>query len=105
MNELVIIKGTDIEVQKEAIKKLKEFEKAKAQMDIMQKELKKALLEAMEKVGKEKVVVDGLAVTYTKPHKSSRLDSKKLREELPEVYDEYCKDVDVSASVRLTISE
>ena len=105
MEELVVIKGNEIEVQKEAVKKLKEFKIAKAKMDMLEKELNKALKEAMEKIGKTDLIVEGLAVKYKKPYTKKTLDTKKLKEDLPDIYETYEKESQVSGSVTLTFGE
>ena len=105
MKELVIVKGNEIEVQKEAIKKLKEFQIAKAKMDLMEKELKQGLLSAMEQLGKTDLILDGIAVKYKKPYTKKTFDSKKFKEDLPDVYETYMKESTVSGSVSITIGD
>ena len=63
MNEMVVIKNNEIIVDATVIEKIKDFKKAKAQMDLVEKELNKLLKEAMEKVGLKKFIVNGLCAT------------------------------------------
>ncbi len=105
MHELVEIKDNEIVVQKEAVKKLRDFQQLKLQMDLMEKELKKGLKEAMEQIGKKDFVIDGLAIKYKEPYVRKSVDSARLKKELPDVYEEYQKETNVSGSVSLTFSE
>ena len=105
MNELVSIKDNEIVVQKEAVKKLREFQETKLKMDLMEKELKSKLKEAMESIGKKDFVIDGLAIKYKEPYVRKSIDSTRLKKDLPDVYDEYLKETNVSGSVSLTFSE
>lgn len=105
MNELVEIKDNEIVVQKEAVEKLKNFQKIKLQMDLMEKELRQGLKEAMEQMGKHDFAVDGLIIKYKDPFIRKSVDSTRLKKELPDVYESYLKETNVSGSVSLTFSE
>lgn len=105
MNELVKIEDGKIEVAKEVIEQIKAFEKMKLEMDLKQKELKQELKEAMEKCGVNKWVTDGLCATIREASTRTTLNSKKLKEELPEIYEQYSKTSNVASSIILTIGE
>lgn len=105
MNELVEIKDNEIVVQQEAVQKLKDFQKMKLQMDLMEKELKQGLKEAMEAIGKKDFVIDGLAIKYKEPYVRKSIDSTRLKKDMPDIYDDYIKETNVSGSVSLTFSE
>ena len=68
-----------------------------------EKQLKESLREEMKKRGVVKVESENMIVTYVAPYQSEKFDSKKLREEKPDVYDEYCYFSDVSDSVRIKL--
>lgn len=102
MNELVEIKDNEIVVQKEVVEKLKNFQKLKLQMDLMEKELRQGLKEAMEQMGKHDFAVDGLIIKYKDPFIRKSVDSTRLKKELPDVYESYLKETNVSGSVSLT---
>lgn len=105
MDELVKIENGKIEVAQEVVKRIIEFEKIKLEMDLKQKELKKELKEAMEKCGIKKWTTDGLCATITSASTRTTLDTKRLKEELPDIYEEYSKTSNVSSSIRLIIGE
>lgn len=66
-------------------------------------EAKDNLLLQMEKYGVKSFDNDLIKVTYTAPKVQKRLDSKSLQAEMPEVYDSYLKEIETSASVRITV--
>lgn len=105
MNELVKVENGKIEVAKEVVEQIKSFQKMKIEMDLKEKELKKNLKEAMETCGIKKWVTDGLCATITSATTRTTLDSKRLKEELPDIYNEYSKTSNVSSSIRLIIGE
>lgn len=105
MNEMVVIKNNEIIVDATVIEKIKDFKKAKAQMDLVEKELNKSLKEAMEKVGLKKFIVNGLCATIKDGTTKTTVDSKRLKEEAPDIYEEYSKTTPVASSITLTFEE
>lgn len=105
MNEMVVIKNNEIIVDATVIEKIKDFKKAKAQMDLVEKELNKSLKEAMEKVGLKKFIVNGLCATIKNGTTRTTVDSKRLKEEAPDIYEEYSKTTPVASSITLTFEE
>lgn len=105
MNEMVVIKNNEIIVDATVIEKIKDFKKAKAQMDLVEKELNKSLKEAMEKVGLKKFIVNGLCATIKDGTTRTTVDSKRLKEEAPDIYEEYSKTTPVASSIALTFEE
>lgn len=105
MNEMVVIKNNEIIVDATVIEKIKDFKKAKAQMDLVEKELNKSLKEAMEKVGLKKFIVNGLCATIKDGTTRTTVDSKRLKEEAPDIYEEYSKTTPVASLITLTFEE
>jgi len=104
-SELVIIENNEIVVATEVVEQIKEFQKAKAKMDIMEKELKVSLKEAMEEKGIKKFIINGLCASIKDATTRTTLDSKRLKEECPDIFEEYSKIVPVSSSITLTFEE
>lgn len=104
-NELVRVENNNILVEEKVIKEINKFQKTKLKMDIMQEQLKESLKEALELIGENKYVSpDGtLVVNYFPEKTSKRLDTTKLKNEKPEVYDEFLKDVTTKSYVKLTV--
>lgn len=105
MNELVKIENNEIIVKKGTIEQLKNFYELKAKMDIMEKELKQGLKEVMEEKGVKKFIVNGLCASIKDSTIRTTIDSKRLKEECPDIYKEYSKTTNVASSITLTFSE
>jgi predicted phage-related endonuclease len=102
MNELVEVIDNKISVSKETIKKIKKFEQLKIEMDIFEKEIKEELKEKMEQLGIEQsICINGMKVTYRKASSRISIDSKKLKEEQPKVYEKYSNTTVVASSISL----
>lgn len=91
MNELVIVKNNEIIIEEETINKIKEFQKIKLQMDLVEKEIKEKLKEAMKLCGKTKFANYGIYANIAEVKGKETLDIDKLKEELPEIVKEYTK--------------
>lgn len=105
MNEIVKIENNEIIVAKEIIEQIKEFQKAKAKMDMMEKELKASLKNAMEQKGIKKFIINGLCANIKDATTRTAIDSKRLKEECPDIYEEYSKTTPVASSITLTFEE
>lgn len=105
MNELVKIENGKIEIAKETVRKIVDFEKKSLEVELMKKELKKELKAAMEKNGITKFSVEGLSAVIREGSTRTTLDSKRLKEELPDIYEEYSKISNVASSLVLTIND
>ena len=95
-NDVAIL---DVEVSK----KIAEFERQVKEIKAKEDELKQAILAEMESKNIIKLDTDALAITYVAPTTRETLDSKALKEELPDIYDTYVKISNVKASVRLKL--
>ena len=105
MNEIVKIENNEIIVATEVIEQIKEFQKAKAKMDMMEKELKASLKSAMEQKGIKKFIINGLCANIKDATSRTAIDSKRLKEECPDIYKEYSKTTPVASSITLTFEE
>ena len=105
MNELVKVENGKIEVAKETVQKIITLEKVKLELDLLSKELNKELKGKMEELGITKWSTDGLCAVLKQGTTRTTLDSKRLKEELPDIYNEYSKTSNVSSSLRLIIGE
>lgn len=102
MNELIKVENNKISISEETIKKLRDYAEIQLEADMFMKELKENLLNLMESNGiQESFEVGGLKVSYKKPSQRTTLDSKKIKEDLPDIYDKYSKTSDVKSSVSL----
>ena len=97
--EIVKIENGQIEIAKEFTKQYKEFLKLQLEMDLKMKEVKEKVKSAMEEYGITSFDNDDLTITYRKGTTRKSVDSKKLKEELPDIYEEYLKESTVARSV------
>lgn len=103
--ELVEYNGKELVVASELINQIKDFERRKIAIEIQEKQLREELLEAMEKYGITSWNTDdgSIKATYKKSYTRTSIDSKRLKEELPDIAEEYSKQSEVKASVELKI--
>lgn len=104
-NELVKIEDNKIVIAEEVIQQIKDFTKLKEEFDLKEKELKQDLKEAMEKLGLKKFIVNGLCATIKEATTRKSLDTTRIKEEMPDIYEEYLKETPVSSSITLTIAD
>ena len=102
MNNLVDFKNNKIIVPDDAIKKLRQLEETRLQAEMEMKEFKERVLELIETNGiNDGIELNGLKIVYKKPSTRTTLDSKKVKEDLPEIFEKYSKTSDVKSSVSL----
>lgn len=80
-----------------------EFEKAAKEIKEKEDTLKKAILAEMEDKGIVKLDTADLTITYVAGTDRETLDTKALKEELPDIYDTYVKISSVKPSIRLKL--
>lgn len=101
--ELVKVENGKIVVAQEVVNQIVEFNKEKLKMDLIEKELKEKLKEAMENNNVTKLEFGELKVSYRNASTRTTVDSKKLKEELPDIYEEYSKTSNVSSSISISV--
>lgn len=93
------------QLSKETSQMIAQFEKMLNDIKKQEEELKKSILEEMEAKNIIKIETDELAISYIAPTTRESFDSKKLRADNPDLYDEYIKISPVKASVRIKLKE
>lgn len=101
--ELIKLSGDTAILDGDTAKKIAEFEKRVKELKAKEEKLKKLILEEMETKGIIKLNTDVLSITYVAPTDRESLDSKKLREDLPNVYDAYINIKPVKSSIRIKL--
>lgn len=106
--ELVKVKNNEIKINEELFEEIRAFEKEKILMDIKQKKLKEELKEAMIKNNIdnwEYVSNNGgvIKATLKKPYYREAIDTKALKQDLPDIAEKYTTSTEVSASILLKI--
>lgn len=101
--DLITIKDETAILDRETATKIAEFEQMAKEIKAKEDELKKAILKEMESKQLIKLDTDNLTITYIAPTERESLDSKTLREELPDIYDAYVKISPVKPSIRIKL--
>lgn len=101
--DLITIKDETAILDRETATKIAEFEQMAKEIKAKEDELKKAILKEMETKQLIKLDTDNLTITYIAPSERESLDSKTLREELPDIYDAYVKISPVKPSIRIKL--
>jgi hypothetical protein len=85
------------------LKQLEALEIQSKSIEEKQKKLKEDLLQAMEKYGVKKWDNEVMTISYVAPTTKSTVDSKKLKEELPDIFSKYIKTSNVKSSIRVKL--
>lgn len=101
--ELVKVENGQVVVAQEIVNQIVEFNKEKLKMDLIEKQLKEEIKEAMEKNNVTKLEFGELKVSYRNASTRTSLDSKRLKEELPDIYEEYSKTTEVASSISISV--
>ncbi len=85
------------------MKSIADISKQKEALEKKDKEVRDLLKKKMAEFGIKSFGNDIISVTYVAPTTKTTVDSKKLKEEQPEIYAKYSKTSNVSASVRISV--
>ena len=85
--------------------KIAAFERQVKEINHQESELKKAILEEMEAKNILSLQTEELEIRYIAASYRETFDSKKLRAEQPNIYDDFVKISPVKASVRVKVRE
>lgn len=102
-NEVVIVENGEIIIPDKVIEDYKKLAKVKLEFDLIDKDFKAQLKEAMESIGKDSVIRDGFSAKIKKGYTTKRFDSARFKKECPEIYEEYSKDSSVSSSITIDV--
>ena len=102
MNELVKVENNQIVVSSDFINDYKKFQELKLKMDLAEKEIKQEVKELIES-GVAIAPSEEIKITYRKASTRTTLDSKKLKEDMPDIFEEYSKTSKVTSSVSINV--
>lgn len=105
MNEIMKIENNQLSVSKEYMKTYLEKKKIAEEFELMDKEFKQGVKDLMEQNNIEKISGDMIfaELKFSKGRKS--IDTKRLEEELPDIYKEYLKQGNPYSSLTLKFTE
>lgn len=101
--ELIKVYGEAAILDGTTAKHIAEFEKMAKDIKAKEDELKKAILTEMESKGIIKLETDELTISYVAATDRETFDSKKLRTDNPDLYDEYIRMSTVKPSIRIKL--
>ena len=101
--ELIKIENEIAVLDIETSMKIAKLERTIKELKETEDELKLSILNEMESKNILKLETDDLMINYIAASERETFDSKKLREEQPDLYDEYVKFSPVKASIRLKV--
>lgn len=100
-----IYKPKQLVVEAELLARLADLQLQKKAIAAEEEELKQQLLEAMKAQDIKNHETETLTILYVAPSTQERVDSKKLKAEMPEIAAKYTKTSKVKDSVRITLKE
>ena len=83
--------------------KIADFERQIKEIKAQEDEMKKAILDEMESKNIIKVDTEDLTITYVAGTDREKFDSKKFRQDNPDLYDEYISMIPVKSSIRIKV--
>lgn len=101
--DLITFKDETAILDRGTATKIAEFERMAKELKAKEDELKKAILKEMENKNLLKLDTEELTISYIAPTERESLDSKTLRDELPDIYDAYVKISPVKSSIRIKL--
>lgn len=101
--DLIRIEDNNFVLDAEASKSLKNFELAIKEIKKSQDYYKQQILEEMKSKGIIKIETDDLTITFVDETDRETLDSKAIKQELPDIYDTYTKFTKVKPSIRIKL--
>lgn len=105
MNELVKVENGNITIVPKELQRLKQYQEIKLKAEMLEKEIKQQLLIAMENNGIKKWSNDVFNAIYVAETQRTSIDTKRLKEELPDIAEEYSKISNVKSSVRVSFND
>lgn len=103
MNELVKLENGKYGLVKDAVDTITTIENEIKKLKEMQDNYKEQLLKVMEENDILKIDIPELTITRKAPTTRETLDSKSLKADMPEIYDEYVKISDVKGSITIKL--
>lgn len=103
MNNIIERTGSDVTFSEEVCEKIVSLEKQAKEIKRQQDNMKAEILDAMQKNGVIKIDNEFLKITFIPEHDAEKFDSKKFKEENPDVYDLYAKISEMKPSIRITV--
>lgn len=100
MNEIILVGNA---LSAELSNDIAELERLAKDYEEKKKSVREQLKKAMEKSGVVKIDDTNLTITYIGETTQEKLDTKSLKNDLPDIYDSYCKITPKSAYIKVEV--
>lgn len=100
---LVIINNNNIELTEKASLTLSMILKQETEIKMFKERLKEEMVDAMEKTNRKTYEDNNIRIIYKKGSTRTTIDSKRLKEEQPTIFDEYSKTSETKASISMEL--
>lgn len=84
---------------------IKGLESKKKDLEKQRDALKEGLLKEMESRGLKSIEKNGCRITYIAATRKKTIDTTRLKQEQPNIYEQYLKEADVKASIKITLKD
>ena len=103
MKELIKFEKGEFLLLEDAVTTITTIENEIKRLKEIQENYKEQLLRVMEEQGIFKIEIPELVITRKEQTFRESLDSKKIKEELPDIYDTYCRISSVKGSLTIKV--
>lgn len=101
--ELIKVENENAILNLDVSRQIAEFERKIKEIKEQEDSLKAMILEEMENKNILGIETDELKISYVAPTDRETLDSKRLKSEKQDIYDEYVKMTPVKSSIRIKV--
>lgn len=103
MEDLIKIEKGLAVLNPDVVEKIATFERAMKEVKQKQADLKEQIKAEMQEKGIIKIDSELMTISYIDGGKRERLDTKALKEELPDIYDSYVELSEVKPQIRVRL--
>ena len=100
--KLLVETKAGLKLTQSATETIRSIEKQMEELRKMEEKMKAKIMAQMESHNCKRIENDELAITYVDETKRTTLDSKRIKDELPGIYDRFSKVSKVSACVKIS---
>lgn len=102
-DELITVSNGVALLEAQTAARIEDFEQRMKEIKEAEDALKAAILEEMESKNILSIKTAKMTISYVAPSDRESLDTKRLKEEKPDLYDEYVKISPVKSSIRIKL--
>lgn len=103
INNLIVKKEDNYQLADAIVSELKLIDEQEKRLKETKEKIREILLKEMEEKNILKLDNENISITYIAPAERETFDSKRFREDNPDLYDEYVKFSPVKSSIRIKV--